>query len=344
MDFLGAGGKEYERLKGYLSDVVEGSTFFSNEEYRNALKPVIKSSFTLAYWLAAKCEKSVDEVLGLFRKYKENYFASEDSLELKEFNIQDISEVKDEINYLRVCVLNICEIDLDNYEREEIHKTFRIYPKETDASAVYKNFFNISSSDKPGQTVDDLILRSHAYQRLNEDINGGTVYIYKTRPKRNIYIKIFLSWFLFFGILVSFALLASSLMNTESKGQLFFMSMVSSFYFFLSLRHLKKTFTNDNFKYTFQKSNFYYTLLFSLFFTWTAFDSGENSWKVAGLGSISTLDGLYKVLWSILLLIILFVCIIYLISYLYLQPEKDDKLVEDILDKHLKDLSKSLIP
>ncbi|OAL09872.1 hypothetical protein A6V39_04840 [Candidatus Mycoplasma haematobovis] len=331
--------RAYVRLFKYLDQLVLGRKFFASESTRAALKDAIESSFSLLIWIANKSNKSSSEVYALFDKYKENYFANEAKIVNEKYEINSDEELNDYVNYLRICVQNVCDLDLDNLSEEELAK--EPYEEKPNATVVYKNFFNTLDVNAPvGKVVDDLILRSHAWERLKEDIRSGAIYIYKTKPKRNVIIKIILSYLLFFGAITALTLLVScALTGAQDKAQLIIVSSLAVIYFLFGLHYSRKTFANDNLKYSFQRTEFYYTFFFSLFFTFALSTNSEG-----GVGSqiiTKNLDGWNKGLWIGLITIIILIGLIYLVSYLYFQPEEDKKLMESTLEKHLADISKT---
>lgn len=329
----------YDKLFKYLSKLVLGRKFFSVERTREALKEGIESSFSLLLWIANKAGKNSAEIYALFDKYKENYFQEEAKIVEQSYEINNEEELSDEVNYLKVCVSNVCNLDLDSISEEELAK--EPYEPKPSASAVYRNFFNTLDVNAPvGKVVDDLILRSHAWERLKHDIRSGTIYIYKTKPKRNLVIKLIIGYLLYFGALTALALLVSSSINGNGKqAQLIVISSLTLVYFLFGMYYSWKSFGNDNLKYSFQKTEFYYSFLFSLFFTF-ALSTDPLTGGTTSLIS-ENLNPWSKALWIGLIAIIITIGLIYLVSYLYFQPEEDKKLVESTLEKHLDDLSKT---
>ncbi len=329
--------------------MINGRAFSSKKEYRDVIVPAVQSIFPLFLFLANESfQKPAAE--DLIRKFNEVFSVDVDhEIVVVDYSEKEEYELKDEINYLRVCVKNISGFDLDEEDlsslKKEEEKTTK-YTKRIDSVSIFRNILNedfeTDRNSKVNKLFDDLLLKTHAYDRLSQDIRDGSVYIYKSKPKRNVFIKYLLTFLLSLGIFSSLLFCVVSfisLIKGSSNGSQwapFALSILMIVFFTVGIYKIKDSFSNDNFKYSFQKNSCGYVSVFSILWLTIATTYGLDNLD------LSQTPGMEKICFSASLFIVVLVLIIYLISYFFLQPKKDKKLIDSILDKHMSDLSKDV--
>lgn len=214
----------YSTLRKYISTLADHSIFYGKSEARAAIFDVVKDEAALFLFLAEKvgAEEEAKAVLDKFRQA-----FSVDSLEAGEsvnYSSKKFEELRDDVNYLKVCVNNICGVDLDSEDSfvseevdvEAVNSPLEDYDsskyqKIPDSLAVFKNALNeeINLDPSVGKELGEFILRSHAYERLNKDISDGSIYIYTSKPRKNVIVKYILLGLSTIGVFASLLLLLS---------------------------------------------------------------------------------------------------------------------------------------
>lgn len=331
------------KLEKYIQLLVDGKIFSAKKEYKEMVISLVQEITPLFLFLADETFR-VREANELLERFNSIYGLEEStSSSAVDYSEKEEYEIKDEINYLRVCVKNISGFDLDEtnlaFLKKEEEKIVR-YSKKPDAVTVFRNIlnedFDTDSSSKVNKIFDDLVLKTHAYDRLNRDIRDGSIYIYKTKPKRNVFIKYFLSGIFSTGACFSFLHLILLFFDSTWSATSTLLSVFSIVYSCWNLSKLKNCFKNDNFKYSFPKKSFYFILFFSVAWFAIVFSNYTE------LDPSNPLQTNPDICFSIVTLTILVNFIVYSISYWFFQPEKDKQLIDEVLEKHISDLSKDV--
>lgn len=218
-------GVLYSTLKKYISTLSEHSAFYDRAESRESIADVVKEEAPLFLFLATQANAE-EEAQAILSKFKEVFLV--DSLEAggdHDYSNKSFEELNDDVNYLRVCVKNICELDLDNLDVQTLKKeegpiknyNSSKYQTIPDSLAAFRHALNedISFDPSVSREIGDFLLRSHAYERLNKDINDGSVYIYTSKPRINAIIKYVLIGLSVLGACVSAFLLIFSFMQSD---------------------------------------------------------------------------------------------------------------------------------
>lgn len=321
-------------MKRYLDSLLENKFFYGNLDYRENISAVVRNEIPLFKFLSSKLgeDKSYQEMVD---RFKEFFLLDISEVQIDpSYEDKDFNSIKDDINYLKVCIQNICKVDLDNLDKEKMSAeelNFN-FEEKSDAEAVFNNLLDEDVTVGDGtldQEFGNLILKSHAYERLNKDINDGNVYIYKTKPKINVVLKYLLFVFSTLGAVCSLATLILCMVNggDSSKTTSYFLFFGLSFcHFFVSFVYLRRALKNDNFKYSWQKKNFLLVLLSMLIGLWTV------------VSDFKHLSNYSFLIWALVCILIV-TSSIYSLAYFFLQPERDTKLIDSILEKHISDLS-----
>lgn len=221
---------------------------------------------------------------------------------------------------------------------QQFNKKKKISDFSRNGFAIYRNIFSskFSFGDKASGEYDDgfeqIVSRTQAIERLERDIRGGRIYIYNTKPKRNLKLKRLLSYLFLVGLIVScIAFLKTGincLLNSScSENQAILFSIMSFIFFLLARNENNKYLDNENFRYSFSRKIFYYYFFLSSFFIFNKAnyqalfgDNGSDSFHKAILGTL------------IALLVISISC--FTVAYFFLNPKKDKALIKRLLQKY----------
>lgn len=197
-------GVLYDTMKKYVSTLVDHAIFYGTANTRDAIADAVKEEAPLFLFLARQVNAE-EEANELVSKFKQTFLVETWDVREEDYSSKKFEELSDDVNYLKVCVKNICNVDLDSAEafvfKEKTNEAAgnataqnydsSKYEKIPDSLSVFRNALNedINFDPSVGKELGDFILRSHAYERLNKDISDGSVYIYTSKPKINAIIK-----------------------------------------------------------------------------------------------------------------------------------------------------------
>ncbi|ADX98050.1 Conserved hypothetical protein [Mycoplasma suis str. Illinois] len=214
--------------------------------------------------------------------------------------------------------------------------------KEWAGYSVYRNLFNTErwsfgsgKLDRDEDSFEYIVTRTQALERLEREVRKGRIYIYSTKPVRNLKWKQTLSFLCFAGAIVSFVAFFKSIVsmngsNQNSWGSPTLFALMSFIFFLLTRKENNRFRENENFKYCFSKKIFYYYFFLSLFFVF-----GHSAGNGKGYSDFfSSGDSFQIALFAPLLFLVVSSILIFLIGFFFLNPKKNKVLIENLLNKY----------
>lgn len=352
---------QHEKLNNWIDKFFTFSQFINTARNEAHEKDILVYTFEIFYWLSKQIQKT--EYIEKY-KAKINEFFEEGLFidENKKLEIENVDELHDHINYIKIWFQNTYAIDIDtatakDFEKKVIaEKKNNEGPKIDNAAAVYNNIFKVQNIDALHEhaenNLEDLIKRTKALEALNKEIYNGKIYIYKTKPLWNPRLKVILSLLLFLGIGISLLLMFIILskismqrtviddVQKRSFSQLFVISFISSIFFFIMNKNIYKQFKNENQKYVFEKKTFYNHFFFAIFFIATTHLEPSDDWLSFFRDDIMGSQAFthFKIF---LFFVVIVTAAINFFAYFYLNPQKNEKLIAEMLEEKLSKNSKN---
>ncbi|RAO95100.1 hypothetical protein DNK47_01535 [Mycoplasma wenyonii] len=246
-----------------------------------------------------------------------------------------INDIKSSLNSPEL-ELELREVKEQTQQAEQQFKKKKTSDFSKNGFAVYRNIFSskFSFGDKDNGEYDDgferIVSRTQAIERLERDIRGGKIYIYNTKPIRNLKLKKLLSYLFLAGLVVScitfLKAFISCVSNNCQENQAILFSIMSFIFFLLARNENNKFLDNENFRYSFSRKIFYYYFFLSSFFIFNKAD------YQALFGTSS--DSFHKAILGVLVFLVITSISCFTVAYFFLNPKKNKALIKGLLDKY----------
>lgn len=356
----------FELARDYLTKLAYYDSFISDlaSEEPESLE-FLSSSFSLLKELGRLSGNTVG-LAALVSVYKSNITKTNNNFSEIELNklfsaeYQGDGEWVDELSYIHIWVLNSYQLnlkkcsvgDIQKSHNPEIELELRTIEDEEERSekkakkkggdwtknsfAVYRNLLSSKFSFGEGISDDggfeEIISKTQALERLERDIRSGRIYIYHSKPVKNLKLKQILSYIFLAGLVVSLVAFLKTFItylvksNGDEDHQHILFSIMSFIFFLLARNENGKYLDNENFKYSFSRRIFYYYFFLSSFFF---FNKGDVM-KLFNSGS----DTASKVIIGILVAVVISSVTFFTVAFFFLNPKKNKALIKGLLHKY----------
>lgn len=356
----------FELARDYLTKLAYYDSFISDlaSEEPESLE-FLSSSFSLLKELGRLSGNTVG-LAALVSVYKSNITKTNNNFSEIELNklfsveYQGDGEWVDELSYIHIWVLNSYQLnlkkcsvgDIQKSHNPEIELELRTIEDEEERSekkakkkggdwtknsfAVYRNLLSSKFSFGEGISDDggfeEIISKTQALERLEREIRSGRIYIYHSKPVKNLKLKQILSYIFLAGLVVSLVAFLKTFItylvksNGSENHQHILFSIMSFIFFLLARNENGKYLDNENFKYSFSRRIFYYYFFLSSFFF---FNKGD----VMKLFNSSS-DTANKVIIGILVAVVISSVTFFTVAFFFLNPKKNKALIKGLLHKY----------
>jgi hypothetical protein len=178
---------DFNRIVSNISETLTNETLIKYVSNNVQLQNIIKKQLEIAFFMLKNNSSTKNEEK--LRKIS-NSFANKYNVKINENLTFSEIEIIDETNSLIIFLKNLCNFDLEKKQYINNNKEIVIDSDNKNNSSInnFNNFLSNFSNDE-ASVIKNVAIKQIILEKLKQEKENGTIYIYKTKPKKIIYLK-----------------------------------------------------------------------------------------------------------------------------------------------------------